>query len=157
MAVLMLREAAEETAAGESTIAIESGCMSAELTEGGAPNVLLRQLPAPETIAISDLAAKLAPADAVISNIQRLLAYPLGDADRHPYRPPVMALAPNEIDRLEELYRERVADAATEAALDDVWNGLIEVEANRFDSQDTFDRFQRMDDEARARIRNRNR
>jgi hypothetical protein len=29
------------------------------------------------------------------------------------------------------------------------------VEADRFDSQVTFDRFQRVDDEARARIRNR--
>jgi hypothetical protein len=86
-----------------------------------------------------------------------LAAYPQGDADRHPHRPPVMALAPEEVDRLEELHRERVADANMEAALDDVWNGLIEpyVEADRFDSQDTFDRFQRVDDEARARIRNR--
>jgi hypothetical protein len=85
--------------------------------------------------------------------------YPLGNADRHPHRPPVMALAPEEVDRLKELQRERVAHATTEAALDDVWNGLIEpyVEADRFDSQDTFDRFQRVDDEARVRIRNRNR
>ena len=59
---------------GESTIAIESGCMSAELIEdGGAQNASLRQLPAPETIATSDLAAKLAAADAAISNIQELL------------------------------------------------------------------------------------
>jgi hypothetical protein len=81
-------------------------------------------------------------------------AYPPGDADRHPHRPPVMALAPEEVDRLEELHRERIADANMEAALDDVWNGLIEpyVEADRFDSH-TFDRFQRVDDEARARIR----
>ena len=48
--------------------------MSAELTEdGGTPNASLRQLPAPETIATSDLAAKLAAADAAISNIQELL------------------------------------------------------------------------------------
>ena len=41
--------------------AIESGCMSTELTEdGGAPNASLRQLPAPGTIATGDLAAKLA-------------------------------------------------------------------------------------------------
>ena len=74
MAVLRLRKAAEETGTGESTIAIESGCMSAELTEdGGAPNVSLRQLPAPETIATNDLAAKLAAADAAILNIQELL------------------------------------------------------------------------------------
>ena len=74
MAVLRLRKAAEETGTGESTIAFESGCMSAELTEdGGAPNASLRQLPAPETIAASDLAAKLAAADAAISNIQQLL------------------------------------------------------------------------------------
>ena len=65
MAVLMLRKAAEETGTGESTIAIESGCMSAELTEDcGTPYASLRQLPAPETIATSDLAAKLAAADA---------------------------------------------------------------------------------------------
>ena len=63
MAVLRLYKAAEGTGTSESTIAIESGCMSAELTEGGGtPNVLLRQLPAPETIATSDLAAKLAAA-----------------------------------------------------------------------------------------------
>ena len=54
--------------------AIESGYMSAELTEdGGAPNTSLRQLPAPGTIATNDLAAKLAAADAAISNIQELL------------------------------------------------------------------------------------
>ena len=46
--------------------------MSAELIEdGGTPNASLRQLPAPETIATSDLAAKLAAA--AISNIQELL------------------------------------------------------------------------------------
>ena len=74
MAVLRLHKAAEDTGTGESTIAIESGCMSAELTEdGGTPNASLRQLPAPETIATSDLAAKLAAADAAISNIQELL------------------------------------------------------------------------------------
>ena len=74
MAVLRLHKAAEETGTGESTIAIESGCMSAELIEnGGTPNASLRQLPAPETIATSDLAAKLAAADAAISNIQELL------------------------------------------------------------------------------------
>ena len=76
MAVLRLREAAEETGTGKSTMwrAIESGYMSAELTEnGGAPNTSLRQLPAPGTIATSDLAAKLAAADAAISNIQELL------------------------------------------------------------------------------------
>jgi len=73
MTVLRLREAAEESGTGESTITIESGCMSAELTEeGGTPNALLRQLPA-ETIATSDLAAKLAAADAAIANIQQLL------------------------------------------------------------------------------------
>ena len=68
MAVLRLRKA-EETGTGESTVAIESGCMSA----GGTPNASLRQLPAPERIATSDLAAKLAAADAAISNIQQLL------------------------------------------------------------------------------------
>ena len=74
MAVLRLHKAAEETGTGESTIAIESSCMSAELIEnGGTPNASLRQLPAPETIATSDLAAKLAAADAAISNIQELL------------------------------------------------------------------------------------
>jgi hypothetical protein len=80
MAVLRFRKTAEETGTGESTIAIESGSMSAELTEdGGAPNVSLRQLPAPETIATSDLAAKLglaaklAAADVAISNVQQLL------------------------------------------------------------------------------------
>jgi hypothetical protein len=75
MAVFRLREAAEETGTGKSTRrAIESGCMSAELTEdGGTPNVSLPQLPEPETIATGDLAAKLAAADAAISNIQQLL------------------------------------------------------------------------------------
>ena len=58
----------------ELTIDIEFGCMSAELTEGGGtPNVLLRQLSAPETIAANDLAAKFAAADAAISNVQQLL------------------------------------------------------------------------------------
>jgi hypothetical protein len=72
MAVLRLRNAAEEPGTGESTITIESGCMSAELPEdGGAPIASLRQLPAPEPIAISDVSAKLA--DAAISNIQELL------------------------------------------------------------------------------------
>jgi hypothetical protein len=63
MTVLRLRKAAEEPGAGESTMwrAIESGGMSTELTEdGGAPNVSLRQLPAPGKIAASDLAARLA-------------------------------------------------------------------------------------------------
>ena len=74
MAVLRLHKAAEETGTGESTIAIESGFMSADLIEdGGTPNASLRQLPAPETIATSDLAAKLAAADAAIANIQQLL------------------------------------------------------------------------------------
>lgn len=74
MAVFRLRKAAEKTGTGASTIAIESGCMSAESTEeGGTPMVPLRRLPAPETIAASDLAAKLAAADAAISNIQQLL------------------------------------------------------------------------------------
>ena len=74
MAVFRLREAAKETGTGKSTMwrAIESGCMSAELTEDGA-NAPLRQLPAPGTIATDDLATKLAAADAAISNIQELL------------------------------------------------------------------------------------
>ena len=54
--------------------AIKSGRMSAELTEDdGAPNASLPQLPAPEMIATDDLVAKLAAADAAISNIQELL------------------------------------------------------------------------------------
>ena len=74
MAVLSLRKAAEETWTGESTIPIESGCMSAELIEdGGTPNASLRQLPAPETIATSDLTMKLEAADVAISNLQQLL------------------------------------------------------------------------------------
>jgi hypothetical protein len=74
MAVLRFRKAVEETGTGEPTIAIESGCMSAELTEdGGAPKASIRQPPAPETIAISDLATKLAAADAAMSNIQQLV------------------------------------------------------------------------------------
>jgi hypothetical protein len=76
MTVLRLRKAAEEPGASESTMwrAIESGGTSTELTEdGGAPNVSLRQLPAPATIAASDLAARLADADAAISIIQELL------------------------------------------------------------------------------------
>ena len=75
MTVLRLRKAAEETGTGKVdhvARAIESGCMSAELAEdGGAPNASLRQLPAPGTT--SDLAAKLAAADAAISTIQELL------------------------------------------------------------------------------------
>ena len=71
MTVLRLR-AAEESGTGKSTITIKSGCMSAELTEDvGTPNALLCQLPAPEPIAISDPAEKLAAA--AISNIQELL------------------------------------------------------------------------------------
>ena len=73
MVVLRFREAAEETG---TTLwhALKSGRMSAELSEdGGAPNASLRQLPAPETIATNDLMAKLAAADAAISNIQELL------------------------------------------------------------------------------------
>ena len=74
MAVLRLRKAAEEIGTGDSTVAIESCCISAASTEDGGPrNASLRQLPAPETIAASDLAAKLAAADAAISNIQQLL------------------------------------------------------------------------------------
>jgi hypothetical protein len=76
MTVLRLRKAAEETGAGEPTTwrAIEPGGMCTELTEdGGAPNVSLRQLPAPGKIAASDLAARLADADAAISTIQGLL------------------------------------------------------------------------------------
>jgi hypothetical protein len=76
MAVLKFREAAEEIGTGQATMwrAIESGCMSAGLTEdGGAPNASLPQLPAPETITTDDLAAKLAGADAAISNFQQLL------------------------------------------------------------------------------------
>ena len=76
MTVLRLRKAAEETGAGEATMwrAIEFGGMSTELTEeGGTPNVSLRQLPAPGTNASSDLAARLADADAAISTIQELL------------------------------------------------------------------------------------
>jgi hypothetical protein len=54
--------------------AIKSGPMSADLTEDdGAPNASLRQLPAPRTITTNDLAAKLAAADAAISDIQELL------------------------------------------------------------------------------------
>ena len=50
--------------------------MSAELTEDGCiPNVSLRQLPVPETIATSALAAKLAAADAAILNVQQLLGH----------------------------------------------------------------------------------
>src|SRR4029077_15195478 len=71
MTVLRLCKAAEETGAGEPTMwrAIEPGGMSTELTEdGGAPNVSLRQLPAPGTIAASDLAARLAAAHAASPN-----------------------------------------------------------------------------------------
>ena len=75
MSVLRLCKAAEETGAAEPTMwrAIESGGMSTELTEDGGPNVSLRQLPAPGKIAASDLAARLADADAAISTIQELL------------------------------------------------------------------------------------
>jgi hypothetical protein len=48
--------------------------MSAEFTEdGGAPTALLPQLYAPETVTTSGLAAKLAGADAAISNLQQHL------------------------------------------------------------------------------------
>jgi hypothetical protein len=72
MAVLRFREATEGTETGKPTVrrAINSDRMSAELTEDGA-NAPLRQLPAPGTT--SDLAAKLAAADAAISTIQELL------------------------------------------------------------------------------------
>ena len=71
MAVLRLR-AAQESGTSESTIAIESGRMSAELTEDvGAPNASIRRLPAPELMAIRDRAENLAAA--AISNIQELL------------------------------------------------------------------------------------
>jgi hypothetical protein len=74
MAVSRFHKAAKETGTGESTIAIESGCTSAELTaDGGTTKASLRQLPAPETIATHDLAAKLAAADAAVANIQQLL------------------------------------------------------------------------------------
>ena len=77
MTVLRLRKAAEETGAGEPTMwrAIEPGGMSTELTEDhGAPNVSLRQLPAPGKSVASDLAARLvADADAAISTIQEIL------------------------------------------------------------------------------------
>jgi hypothetical protein len=76
MTVLKFREAAEETGTGKATMwrAIESGCISAALTEDGdAPNASLPQLPGPETITTNDLAAKLAAADAAISNLQQLL------------------------------------------------------------------------------------
>src|SRR4029077_19675321 len=53
MTVLRLRKAAEETGAGATMWrAIEPDGMSTELTEdGGAPNISLRQLPAPGKIA----------------------------------------------------------------------------------------------------------
>jgi hypothetical protein len=71
MAVLRFRKAAEERRADESTL--WSDRMPPELTEnGGAPNAALSQLPAPETIATSDLAAKLAAGGAAISNVQQL-------------------------------------------------------------------------------------
>ena len=75
MTVLRLRKAAEETGAGATMWrAIEPCGVSTELIEdGGAPNVSLRQLPAPGKIAASDLAARLADADAAISTIQGLL------------------------------------------------------------------------------------
>ena len=72
MAILRLHQAAEETKTGESTIVIESGCVSAESTEDGGNPGTLCQLP-PETIAMSDLAAKLAAADATVLNTQQLL------------------------------------------------------------------------------------
>jgi hypothetical protein len=76
MAVLKFREAAEEVGTGKAAMghAIESGCMAVEVTEdGGEPNASLPQLPAPETIATSDLAMKLEAADVAISNLQQLL------------------------------------------------------------------------------------
>ena len=50
--------------------AVESGSLT---EDGGDPNASLPQLPAPETITTSDLAEKLAAADAAISNLQQLL------------------------------------------------------------------------------------
>jgi hypothetical protein len=73
MAVLKFREAAEETRKSSTWGVIEPGHISDKLTEDGAPNASLRQLPAPGTIATNDLAAKLAAADAAISTIQELL------------------------------------------------------------------------------------
>ncbi len=78
--------------------------MSAELAEdGGAPNASLRQLPAPT----SDLAAKLADADAAISTIQELLVE--------------VRTSQNELRRtLNELKRDR-----------DAWRGRAERLAER--------------------------
>ncbi|MBV9290430.1 MAG: hypothetical protein JO288_21875, partial [Hyphomicrobiales bacterium] len=76
MAVLRFRETAEETEAGKSGLwgAINSGRMSRELIEDhGAPDASLPQLQAPGTIATSDLAMKLAAADAAVSDILELL------------------------------------------------------------------------------------
>jgi hypothetical protein len=76
MAVLRFRKAAEDTETGKSATCggIEPGYMSDELTEdGGASNLLLRQLPAPGTITTNDPAAKLGATDAAISTIQELL------------------------------------------------------------------------------------
>jgi hypothetical protein len=75
MAVLRFRKAAEEIGMGKPTMrrAINSGGMSVELTQDGAPNASLPQLPAPGTIATDDLGTKLAAADAAISDIQELL------------------------------------------------------------------------------------
>jgi hypothetical protein len=76
MAVLRFRETAEKIGTGKSARwrATKSNSMSAELTEDGCtPTASLRQLPAPGTILTNDLTAKLADADAAISNIHELL------------------------------------------------------------------------------------
>jgi hypothetical protein len=75
MAVLKFRQEAEETGTRKSTLwrAVESGCMSAELTEDGGPSASLPQLSAPETITTGGLAAKLSGADAAISNLEQHL------------------------------------------------------------------------------------
>jgi FtsZ-binding cell division protein ZapB len=72
MAVFRLFEGVEETRTGESTMAraIESGSLT---EDSGDPNASLPQLAAPETITTSDLAEKLAAADAAITNLQQLL------------------------------------------------------------------------------------
>ena len=76
MAVLKFREAAEEVGTGKATWGTPSSpaAWPSRVTEdGGEPNASLPQLPAPETIATSDLTMKLEAADVAISNLQQLL------------------------------------------------------------------------------------
>src|SRR5579871_665121 len=70
MAVLRFSRGAEKS---QPIDVIECDPVSAESTDDSGRRTSLRQLPAPEMIATSDLQEKLAAASAAISNIQEIL------------------------------------------------------------------------------------